>query len=130
MNFYVGQNAEFSKTITESDVYCFAGIVGDFNPIHVNKVYAESSKFGKRIAHGVLVLGLVSTTLGMYLPGPGTIYLKQDCSFEKPVFIGDTITARVEIENIDIKNHATIKTICRNQNNEVVMEGMAIVRLP
>ena len=76
MKLIVGQNASFSKTITESDVYNFAGLVGDFNDVHINQVAAEKSMFGKRIAHGMLVGSFISTVLGMYLPGPGTIYLE------------------------------------------------------
>lgn len=129
MNYYVGQYAEFSKTIAEADVYSFAGIVGDLNPIHVNEIYAEDSKFGRRIAHGILVLGLVSTVLGMYLPGPGTIYIKQECEFLKPVFIGETITAKAVIEKID-KGKAEILTTCLNQNGEMVLNGRATVKLP
>lgn len=129
MRYYVGQYAEFSKTISEADVYGFAGIVGDLNPMHVNEIYAQESKFGKRIVHGILILGLVSTVLGMYMPGPGTIYMKQDCEFLKPVFIGETITAKVVIENID-NGKAKILTTCLNQDGDMVLNGRAIVKLP
>ena len=94
----IGQKASFSKTITEGDVYSFAGLVGDFNSVHVNLIEAEKSMFGKRIAHGMLVGSFISTVLGMYLPGPGTIYLEQNCKFKNPVFMGDTITATVTVD--------------------------------
>ena len=78
MNITVGQSASFSKTISEYDVYGFAGIVGDYNSVHVNKIEAKNSIFGERIAHGMLVASLISTVLGMKLPGPGTVYLEQN----------------------------------------------------
>lgn len=130
MEFFIGQEAEFGKTITETDVYNFAGICGDFNPVHVNKVEAEKSIFGKQIAHGALVGSLISTVLGMYLPGPGTIYMKQESKFMKPVYVGDTVTAKVRIESIDEKHRAVLRTNVYNQNNEMVIEGTAMVKLP
>jgi 3-hydroxybutyryl-CoA dehydratase len=130
MRFFVGQNANFSKTITETDVYNFAGICGDFNPVHVNRIEAQKSIFGRQIVHGVLVASLISTVLGMYLPGPGTIYLKQSLTFQGPVYFGDTITARVEILSIDSKDRAALKTVVVNQNGDVVIEGEALVKLP
>ena len=128
--YYVGQQSEISKTISETDVYTFAGICGDFNPVHINEIEAQKSIFGKRIVHGALISSFVSTVLGMYLPGPGTIYMKQISKFVKPVYINDTITARVIIKDIDEKNHAVCETIVLNQKNEIVMNGEALVKLP
>jgi len=88
----VGDIAEFGKTISESDIYAYAGLSGDFNPAHVNEAYAQNTFFKKRIAHGMLTAGFISTILGTIMPGPGTIYLKQELNFLAPVFIGDTIT--------------------------------------
>ncbi len=131
MKYYVGQEASVSKTISDYDVYSFAGITGDFNPVHVNKNEAEKSIFKDRIAHGLLVSGFISTVLGMYLPGPGTIYLQQNLSFRKPVYIGDTITAKVIIQEIDeVKNIAQLNTTVINQHGKVVIEGVALVKLP
>src|SRR4051794_29595380 len=93
----VGQTAEFTKTVTETDVVLFAGITGDFNPAHVNEVEAGQGMFGGRIAHGMLSAGFISTVLAMRLPGPGTIYLSQSLRFVRPVRIGDTVTARGEV---------------------------------
>ena len=93
----VGDTAEFAKTVTETDIYLYAGITGDFNPAHVNEVYAKNTFFKTRIAHGMLTAGFISAIIANQLPGPGTIYLKQDLSFLAPVHIGDTITGRVEI---------------------------------
>lgn len=128
--FYEGKKGTFSKTISETDVYNFAGICGDFNPIHVNRIEAEKSFFGKQIVHGFLVASFISTVIGMQMPGPGTIYLGQKCKFLKPVYIGDTITAEVTIVSIDSKNNAVLKTIVMNQDNVIVIEGEALVKLP
>lgn len=131
MEYYIEQNRSFSKTITEYDVYNFAGICGDFNPVHVNNEEAKKSIFNGRIAHGMLVSSFISTVLGMYLPGPGTIYLNQKLSFKRPVYIGDTITAKVTIKDINKdKGIATLKTIVFNQENIVVVDGEAVVKLP
>ena len=90
----VGQSASFSKTITEWDVYTFAGLSGDLNPAHINEEYAKTTRFGGRIAHGMLSAGLISAVIGMQLPGPGTIYMGQTLKFLSPVRIGDTVTIR------------------------------------
>ncbi|MCM1185929.1 MAG: MaoC family dehydratase [Lachnoclostridium sp.] len=130
MEFVIGQSAEFSKTVSESDVYLFAGICGDFNPVHINEVYAQNTVFQKRIVHGALINAFVSTVLGMYLPGEGTIYLSQESHFKKPVYIGDTVTARVEITDINEKRRAHLRTTVKNQAGELVLEGVAYVSLP
>ena len=90
----VGDAAEFSKTISEADVYLYAGVSGDLNPAHINEAYAQNTFFKTRIAHGMLSAGFISAVLGMQLPGPGTIYMRQELSFRAPVRIGDTVTAR------------------------------------
>ncbi|ERM91726.1 enoyl-CoA hydratase [Caldanaerobacter subterraneus subsp. yonseiensis KB-1] len=127
----VGDKDHFEKTITETDVYLYAGITGDFNPVHINQIEAEKTMFKGRIAHGMLTAGLISTVLGTKLPGTGTIYLGQELKFTKPVRIGDTIKAEVEvIEIIPEKNRVKLKTTCTNQNGEVVLEGIATVLAP
>ena len=98
---HLGEKAEFTKTVTESDIYLFAGITGDLNPAHINEVYARKTFFKTRIAHGMLLGGFISTVLGNRLPGPGTVYMRQELNFLAPVRIGDTITARAEIIDID-----------------------------
>lgn len=126
-----GQHAEFSKTVTESDVVLFAGITGDFNPAHVNEVEAAKSRFGGRIAHGMLSAGFISACIAMKLPGPGTIYLTQSLKFTRPVRIGDTVTARVEVMDWNAgKRRARLATTCRNQHGEVVIDGEALVMVP
>ncbi|AEM78081.1 MaoC family dehydratase [Thermoanaerobacter wiegelii] len=127
----IGDKDYFEKTITETDVYLYAGITGDFNPAHINQVASEKTMFKGRIAHGMLTAGLISAVLGTKLPGPGTIYLGQELKFTKPVRIGDTIKAEVEVvEIIPEKNRVKLKTICTNQNDEVVLEGVATVLAP
>lgn len=127
----VGQAGEFAKTITEADVASFATLSGDFNPVHLDEVAAGATRFGGRIVHGMLVAALIGSALSMRLPGPGTVYLRQSLRFAKPVRIGDTVTARVEIvELIAEKGRMRLTTVCRNQHDEVVVEGEALVIPP
>ncbi len=127
----IGDSAEFTKTIGESDVYLYAGLTGDMNPAHINETHAEKTFFKTRIAHGMLPAGFISGVLGMQLPGPGTIYVRQELNFLAPVRIGDTITARAEIiEIIADKNRVRLKTTCTNQEGKVVLDGEAIVSPP
>lgn len=124
----VGDKASMSKTISEYDVYNFAGLTGDFNPVHVNAEFAKNSLFGERIAHGMISAGFISAVLGTTLPGANTIYLGQELSFRAPVKYGDTITATVEvIEKIEGKNRVILKTTCTNQDGKVVTDGKATV---
>lgn len=124
----IGDKATFRKTITDGDISMFAGATGDTNPYHFDEVYAAKGRFKKRIAHGMLVTGLISTVLGTCLPGPGTIYLGQTIKFKNPVYIGDTITAVAEVIKIHVtKPIVTLTTNCHNQNGEVVVEGEAVV---
>lgn len=127
----IGEVAEFAKTISESDIYLYAGVTGDFNPAHVNEVYAKNTFFKTRIAHGMLSAGLISAAIANKLPGPGTIYLKQELNFLAPVRIGDTITARVEVIGLIVdKNRVKLKTTCFNQENVRVLDGEALVSPP
>lgn len=125
----VGKTAEFAKTITEGDVSLFAGITGDFNPIHIDAVAAAKTRFGGRIAHGMLSAGLISSAIANRLPGPGSIYLAQTLKFTLPVRIGDTVTATVTVTEILAKRRVKLSTICTNQNGEKVLEGEATVML-
>jgi 3-hydroxybutyryl-CoA dehydratase len=127
----IGDFAQVSKTVTETDIGLIARVTGDFNPLHVDQRYAEKTKFKGRIAHGVLSIGFISNILGNLLPGPGTIYLSQEVKFLAPVRIGDTITAKVEvIELISEKNRAKFKTTCTNQDGKEVVDGTAWVMPP
>lgn len=125
----IGKTAEFSKTITEADVMTFAEVTGDFNPVHVDEAAAVKTRFGGRIAHGMLSAGLVSAAIGNKLPGPGSIYLGQTLRFTLPVRIGDTITATIAVTEILSKRRVKLSTICTNQNAEKVLDGEATVML-
>jgi 3-hydroxybutyryl-CoA dehydratase len=127
----IGDSASFSKTISESDVYLFAGITGDLNPAHVDAVSAARGMFRQRIAHGMLTGSFISTVLAMQLPGPGTIYVSQTLNFRAPVFFGDTLTARVEaIEKLEQRRWVKFKTTVTNQDGKTVVEGEAVVIPP
>lgn len=124
----VGDSAEFSKTISEADIYLFAGVTGDLNPFHVNEEYSRKTFFKGRIAHGMLLAGFISTVVGCKLPGPGAIYVKQELNFKAPARIGDTITARATvIEVMPEKNRVVLQTTCTTQNDEIVLDGQAML---
>jgi len=126
----IGQSASVTKTISEYDVYAYAGITGDLNPAHINAPYAEGTFFKTRIAHGMLTASFISTVLGMYLPGPGAILISNTVNFLAPVRIGDTITAVCEVvEKLD-KGKIKLKSTITNQNGEVVMTGEGLVSAP
>ncbi len=128
---HIGDTAEFTKTISESDIYLFAGVTGDLNPAHINESYAKNTFFKGRIAHGMLLAGFVSGVIGMKLPGPGSIYIRQELKFLAPARIGDTITARVEITQMQSeKNRITLRTTCTNQENTLVLDGEAMISPP
>lgn len=129
-SFQIGDTASFSKTITESDVSNYAGITGDFNPVHIDQEFAKNSFFKDRIVHGMLSAGLISAVLGTKLPGPGAIYLSQDLKFKKPVKINDTITAKVKVtEKRPDKKILKLKTTCFNQKDDQVLTGNAKIML-
>ncbi len=127
-DFQIGETASFTKTVTDADVTTFAGLIGDFNPIHVDAEYARGTRFGRRVAHGMFTGGLISAVLGNKLPGPGSIYLSQQIEFLAPVCIGDTITATVEITSWKReKRIITLKTDCYNQDGKQVITGKAVL---
>ena len=127
----LGESASTAKTISETDVYLFAGITGDLNPAHVNQEYAQATRFGGRIAHGMLSAGLISALIGMQPPRPGTIYMGQDLKFLASVKIGDTVTATVTVRELDLeRNRVTLETVCENQNGQKLVVGQALVMAP
>ena len=122
----VGDTASMTKTVSEFDIYTFAGVTGDFNPVHINTEFAKNTMFGERIAHGMLSAGFISAVLGTSLPGANTIYMGQELSFKAPVKIGDTVTATVEIlEKIEDKNRIICRTYVTNQHGKIVVDGKA-----
>ena len=126
----IGQSAEVVHTVTEEDIQTFGDLSGDYNPLHFDEEWAKTTMFEGRIAHGLLTAAFISTAIGMHLPGPGTIYMSQSMKFLGPVRIGDTITARVEVSNLnDEKRRITLTTTCVNQDGKTVLEGEALVTL-
>ena len=125
-DFQVGDRGYFAKTITEADVYLFAGITGDVAPHHVNAEYARTTRFGERIAHGMLTASLVSAALSR-LVSPGAISESHEFRFTAPVRFGDTITATVEVIEKDVqRKRLKLRTVCTNQRGEVVLDGTAV----
>ena len=128
MNLKVGDSAEIRKTIADEDVRAFAELTGDRNPVHLDEEYAARTRFGRRIAHGMLGASLISAVLANELPGRGTVYLSQTLRFTAPVFLGDTVTARVVVKHVrEDKPVVTLETYCTNERGERVVEGEAVV---
>jgi 3-hydroxybutyryl-CoA dehydratase len=126
----VGQSAERTKLMTESLVNAYAELTGDFSPVHIDEAAAAKTRFGTRIAHGMLSVSFLSAVIGMDLPGPGTIWVAQALKFKQAVKLGDTITWRVEVlELFPEKKRATLSTVCRNQRGETVIEGEGTILL-
>jgi len=126
----VGQSADLVRTVGEADIIAFAAVTGDNNPVHLDADYAATTNFGERIAHGMLSAGYISAVIGTTLPGPGAIYLSQSLRFKRPVKIGDEVTARATITEIDdAKARVTLATVCL-VNGKPVVEGEALIMVP
>ncbi len=131
MQFSVGDSAEITKTIEQSDIDAFAAVTGDHNPVHVDEEFAKTTRFGRRIAHGMLTASLISAVLANKLPGEGSVYLGQTLQFVAPVFPGDEITACVTVREVrEDKPILKLETVCVNQRDEIVIRGEATVLLP
>jgi len=133
-SFEIGDSAEQTKVITEEMIHVFADLSGDYNPLHTDEVFASTTQFGKRIAYGTISNALISAVIGMKLPGKGALYLSQNVAYKKPVFIGDTLTAKgVVIEKFTKRDgelkFLRLKTDVYNQEGVVVTEGEAVVLL-
>jgi 3-hydroxybutyryl-CoA dehydratase len=128
--FTLGLTCIYEQKIDDQLVRAFAELSGDRNPIHLDDEVAKKSKFGQRIAHGAILFGIVSKVLGMDMPGVGTVYLSQTCNFKLPVFIGDTVKLEAKIVELLPKSIARISTVITKQTGEVVMDGIAEVKLP
>jgi 3-hydroxybutyryl-CoA dehydratase len=127
----VGDAVESRKTVSETDVYLFAGVTGDFNPLHVDHEYAKTTPFGARVAHGPLTLSLCAGLLGTELPGLGTVAVSNCIEYEAPVFIGDTVRVRVEVAELDPeRNRATMAITWTNQDGTQVASGNMVVKPP
>jgi acyl dehydratase len=128
MNLKVGDKFSTSKQITDAVVRAFAELSGDYNPIHLDEEFAAKTRFGKRIAHGMISGALISAVLGYELKDRKVVYLSQTLKFTAPVFIDDTVTATATVTNVrEDKNIVTIETICANQNGETVVKGEAAI---
>lgn len=125
----VGARAEIRRTVTDADIRSFAEATGDTNPVHLDEAYAAGTRFGGRIAHGLLTAGLVSAVLANRLPGPGTVYLSQTLEFKAPVRPGDAVTAEVEVLEVTGRR-ARLATRCRLADGTVVLAGEALVLRP
>jgi acyl dehydratase len=127
----IGAIASIRKTFTEAEVMQFAELSLDRNPLHLDEDFGKASIFGQRVVHGMLVASLFSGLIGMKLPGQGSIYLGQTLTFKAPVFIGQEVTATVEIVKIrHDKPIATLSTVCENDKGQVVVMGEAVVKMP
>ena len=128
-DFRIGDAATFSKTITETDIASFAGVSGDTYPLHLDADYAKTTRFGARVAHGMLSASLLSTVNGMLLGTPGGMYVEQTLRFRRPVFIGDALTARTEVVEIDTaKRRLHCATTVVNQHGKIVVDGAAVLQ--
>lgn len=125
-----GDRSAFSKTVSEADIFAFCGITGDFNPIHVDEVFAKQSRWEGRIAHGMLVAAMVTQTLSAIL-GEGAIHVSQEVSFRAPVRIGDTITVVSEVtEKMEDKRRVIVSSVWTNQDGVTVITGRGELLLP
>ena len=128
MKIKPGDTASVTKIITQEDIEKFADLSGDHNPIHLDEEHAKGTRFGRRIAHGMLTSSLISNVIGNELPGVGSIYLSQTLQFLAPVFAGDTITARATVTSVrEDKPIVKLETVCANQRDEIVIKGEATV---
>ena len=126
----VGMKVSYSQTITDADIKAYAGVSGDHNPVHVSQEYAEQSRYGKRLAHGMISIGFFSALFGMRLPGPSCVYVAQNTKFKRPVYIDDTITAIAEVTNVCIeKKRVFFSTNCYVKN-KLVISGDAEIYIP
>lgn len=129
----VGDAHRVSKTISESDVYLFAGITGDFYPVHVNEEFAKGTRFKARIAHGALAVGMLSSAIGglcLRVPPPGVVSMRYDVTFTAPIYFGDTITTEVTVaEKHEDRNEIVLRALATNQRGETVMEGRTVQKI-
>lgn len=126
----VGDKGTFQKVITEKDIFQFADVSGDFNPLHIDEEYAKKSRFGHRVAHGILTAAIISTVLGSELPGVGTIFVELHIRFLKPVFIGDVINANATVMEVVNPKRVRLMVACVNQHADDVAIGNAVVVPP
>lgn len=130
MNVAVGQQFSTSREVTDELVRRFAEVSGDYNPIHLDEEFAKTTRFGRRIAHGMLSGAFISAVLGNEFKDMKIVYLSQTMKFTAPVFIGDTVTATATITAIrEDKNIVTLETVCTNQNGDILVKGESAVMI-
>lgn len=127
----LGQSAEYSKAVTEADIQMFAAVSGDVNPLHLDPEFAAGTRFGERIAHGMLTASFISAALAMELPGPGCIFMEQSLKFRLPVKIGDVITVKLTVTEMQARRK-TLTLDCKayNQEDKLVLTGTSLVIAP
>ena len=114
--------------VTEQMGIEFAGVSGDTNPVHLDQDYAKATRFGAKIAHGMLIGSFISNVIGTRMPGEGSIYMKQEMTFLRPVYYGDRVTVEVAVNALQKdRNRAVLSTDCYNQKGEKVLAGEALV---
>ena len=129
--YRIGDRAELTRCLAADDVAAFAALTGDDNPLHLDADFARGTPFGRPIVHGLLTLSLIGTLLGTRLPGPGAVYVEQQVRFRRPVYVGDRVTAAVEVTAVDPeRRRLTLRTECRNPDGEIVLEGTAVLVVP
>lgn len=126
----VGMRVSYSQTITDADIKAYAGLSGDHNPVHVNEEYASESRYGRRLAHGLMSAGFFSALFGMRLPGPGCVYVSQNIQFKRPVYINDTVTATAEVTDVCIKRKRVFFSTNCYVKNKIVISGDAEIYIP
>lgn len=126
----VGMRVSYSQTITDADIKAYAGLSGDHNPVHVNEEYASESRYGRRLAHGLMSVGFFSALFGMRLPGPGCVYVSQNIQFKRPVYINDTVTATAEVTDVCIKRKRVFFSTNCYVRNKIVISGDAEIYIP
>lgn len=126
----IGMRVSYSQTITDADIKAYAGLSGDHNPVHVNQEYAEESRYGRRLAHGLMSVGFFSALFGMRLPGPGCVYVSQNIQFKRPVYIDDTVTAIAEVTGVCLKKKRVFFSTNCYVKNKIVISGDAEIYIP
>jgi 3-hydroxybutyryl-CoA dehydratase len=126
----IGLSESLTHIVTSDDVVSFANISGDRNPIHLSEEYARTTRFGRRIAHGLYTASLISAVLGMRLPGPGAVYLHQTLNFKAPVHIGDEVNVRLEVVELSAKGRRAKLACIAEVDGKVVLDGEATVMVP
>jgi 3-hydroxybutyryl-CoA dehydratase len=126
----VGMSASYSQTITDADIKNFAGVSGDHNPVHVDQEFAEKSRYKKRIAHGLLTASFFSSIFGTRLPGYGCVYASQTLHFKRPIYMDDTVVARVEVIEVLIKQKTVVFNTTCSVGGKAVLTGIAHIFIP